>query len=182
MSQDYVHLRVHTEYSLVDSVIRIPELVEKSAALGIPAIAVTDESNLFAMIKFYRAAERQGIKPIVGADIWVESGEGNQPHRLTLLCRNRGGYLNLSEVMSQSYRRPRYGGLPVLSRDMLADNAAGLIALSGGTQGEVGVALASGKEKMAHEILEFWKMIIGKSQVQQHKFQYIGKVNLDVKL
>ncbi|MEE8118953.1 MAG: DNA polymerase III subunit alpha [Gammaproteobacteria bacterium] len=161
MSQDFIHLRVHSEYSLVDSVIRIPDLVDRVARLGMPAVAITDESNLFAMIKFYRAAENRGVKPIIGADVWVESEQGNKPHRLTLLCRDRGGYLNLSDVMSQSYRRLRHDGLPVILREQLADNAAGLIALSGGTRGEIGSALTGGKEKRARRALEFWKSAFG---------------------
>ena len=103
MSQGFVHLRLHTEYSLSDSVVRIPELVTAVAAAGMPAVAVTDQSNLFAMVKFYREALRNGVKPIVGIDLWVaEEGERAAPSRLTLLCQSQEGYRNLARLVSRA--------------------------------------------------------------------------------
>ena len=96
--QTFVHLRVHTEYSLLDSVVRVPELMAATAAGGMPAIALTDECNLFAMVKFYRAALAAGIKPLIGIDLWVRDGQEKEAARLTLLCQNEVGYLNLSRL------------------------------------------------------------------------------------
>ena len=107
MSGPYVHLHLHSEYSLLDSTIRIPALVAAAAAAGMPAVAVTDESNLFALVKFYRAAEKAGIKPIAGCDAWVADPAG-APYRLTLLCQDRSGYRNLSVLLlARLSRAPR---------------------------------------------------------------------------
>src|SRR3974390_2109408 len=97
----FVHLRVHTEYSIVDGAVRIEELAAATAAAGMPAVAVTDQSNLFAMVKFWRAAQGAGVKPIVGVDVWLRDGaERAEPSRLTLLCMNRTGYRNLTRLVS----------------------------------------------------------------------------------
>ena len=101
MSARFAHLHLHSEYSLADSTIRVPELVARCAALGQPAVAITDRNNLFALVKFYKAAEAAGIKPIAGADIAVAEGD-EAPWRLTLLCRDRAGYLALSRLLSRA--------------------------------------------------------------------------------
>jgi DNA polymerase III subunit alpha len=101
---NFVHLRLHTEYSLVDGVVRVPELMEAVAAAGMPAVALTDACNLFAMVKFFRAAQAQGIKPVIGVDVLLrESGERVEPTRLTLLCQNLAGYRNLTQLLSRAY-------------------------------------------------------------------------------
>src|SRR3569832_1192273 len=93
ISPGFVHLRLHTEYSLQDSVVRIPEHETRVAALGMPAVAVTDQNNLFAMVKFYREGLTAGVKPIIGVDVLVRGrGERAQPTRLTLLCKDPTGY------------------------------------------------------------------------------------------
>jgi DNA polymerase-3 subunit alpha len=92
MSAEFVHLRLHTEYSLIDSVVRVPELVDAVRAAGMPAVAVTDQSNLFAMVKFYRAALAKGVKPVIGVDLLVkEVGERAAPSKITLLCMSQKG-------------------------------------------------------------------------------------------
>src|SRR5699024_7277857 len=102
VSARFVHLHLHSEYSLVDSTIRIPQLVERCVTLDQPAVAVTDRNNLFALVEFHPRAEAAGIKPIVGADVMVASG--NDPAwPVTLLCRNREGYLNLSRLLSRGW-------------------------------------------------------------------------------
>ena len=116
-SAKFVHLRLHTEFSLQDSVVRIPELVERVAALGMPSVAVTDQNNLFAMVKFYRAALSGGIKPVIGVDLWLrESGEREAPSRLTLLCQNEAGYLNLSRLVSRAYLEGERQATPLIDR------------------------------------------------------------------
>ena len=103
MPNQFVHLHLHTEYSLVDGVVRIKPLVQAVAAAGMPAVAVTDQSNLFAMVKFYRAAMAAGIKPIVGVDLWIENEQdAGPPYRLVLLCKDTTGYRNLTELVSRS--------------------------------------------------------------------------------
>src|SRR5690554_2058201 len=102
MSEQFVHLRLHTEYSIVDGLVRIGALVDKVAAMQMPAIALTDHSNMFGLIKFYTAAIRAGIKPICGCDVLIENEENPQrPTPLVLLVRNREGYRNLTELISR---------------------------------------------------------------------------------
>ena len=89
MSAEFVHLRLHTEFSLIDSVVRVPELMDAVKAAGMPAVALTDQSNLFAMVKFYRAALAKGVKPVIGVDLLVkEPGERATPSKITLLCQS----------------------------------------------------------------------------------------------
>ncbi|MBV6417985.1 MAG: DNA polymerase III subunit alpha [Steroidobacteraceae bacterium] len=154
----FVHLRVHTEYSLVDSVVRIPALVDAAAAAGMPAVAVTDECNLFAMVKFYRAALAAGVKPIVGVDLLVrEAGERVPPSRLTLLCQDARGYGNVTRLVSRAYREGRRQTVPLIERDWLdRDSCGGLLALSGATQGDIGRALVGGREREAARALDAW--------------------------
>ena len=99
MPARFAHLHLHSEYSLVDSTVRIKELVSACAARGLPAVAITDQNNLFSLVKFYRAAEGAGIKPIAGADVLVADGAA-AASRLTLLCRDTEGYLRLSQLLT----------------------------------------------------------------------------------
>ena len=124
----FVHLRVRTEFSLADSIIRVEPpkrkgsgggvntqpLAERLAELGLPACAITDRSNLFAMVKFYKSAEAAGVKPIIGADVWVEDAvEGEPAARLTLLVQNELGYRNLTRLISRGYTEGQARGQPV---------------------------------------------------------------------
>ncbi len=154
----FVHLKVHTEYSLSDSVVRIPELVAAVAAAGMPAVAVADQSNLFAMVKFYKEALKAGVKPLVGVDLLVrEEGERAAPSRLTFLCQSPEGYRNLARLVSRAYLDSRERGVPRLERAWLtADSVAGLIALSGATEGDIGRALLNGREPEAERALDAW--------------------------
>ncbi|HUA88132.1 MAG TPA: PHP domain-containing protein, partial [Steroidobacteraceae bacterium] len=158
MSPGFVHLRLHTEYSLSDSVVRIPELVAAVAEAGMPAVAVTDQNNLFAMVKFYREALGRGVKPLVGVDLWVrEEGERAAPSRLTLLCQSPSGYRNLARLVTRAYLEGQERGMPRIERAWLdADNCQGLIALSGGTEGDVGRALVNAREADAERLLGAW--------------------------
>ena len=143
MAQGFVHLRLHTEFSLIDSVVRVPQLIEAVAAAGMPAVAVTDQRNLFAMVKFYRAALRAGIKPLVGVDLLVrEEGERQAPSRLTLLCQSQDGYRNLARLITRAYLEGQERGVPRIERRWLSRaSLEGLIALSGASDGDVGRAL-----------------------------------------
>jgi len=159
----FVHLRLHTEYSLVDSVVRVPELVEATAAAAMPAVAVTDECNLFAMVKFYRAAQLRGVKPIVGVDVLLrEPGERAEPTRLTLLCQNLDGYRNLTRLLSRAYLEGQRRSLPLCERAWLTpQSTAGLMALSCAQAGDIGRALSTGRNADARKALEHWLALFG---------------------
>jgi DNA polymerase-3 subunit alpha len=160
MPPAFVHLRLHTEYSLRDSVVRVPELIAAVAAAGMPAVAVTDEGNLFAMVKFYREALKAGVKPLIGVDLLVgEEGERQEPTRLTLLCQSQDGYRNLARLVSRAYLEGQEHGTPRVERSWLTRAAlAGLIALSGGTEGDVGRALINAREQDAERLLCGWRV------------------------
>src|SRR5499427_5916064 len=162
MSQSFVHLRLHTEYSLSDSVVRIPELVTAVAAAGMPAVAVTDQSNLFAMVKFYREALRSGVKPLVGIDLWVaEEGERTAPTRLTLLCQSQVGYRNLARLVTRAYLEGQQRGVPRIERRWLSVAALdGLIALSCAADGDIGRALVNAREQDAERALDAWLSLL----------------------
>jgi DNA polymerase III subunit alpha len=162
MSGGFVHLRLHTEYSLIDSVVRVPELIEAAAAAGMPAVAATDQCNLFAMVKFYRAALARGIKPIIGVDLLIrEPGERQPPARLTLICQNQAGYHNATRLVSRAYLEGQQRGVPLIERAWLsAETLDGLIGLSGATEGDVGRALANGREQDAARLLDEWLALL----------------------
>jgi len=158
MSAEFVHLRLHTEYSLIDSVVRVDELVGAVSAAGMPAVAVTDQSNLFAMVKFYRAALGRGVKPIIGVDLLVrESGERQQPSRIALLCQSQTGYGNVTRLVSRAYLEGQQKGIPTIDRSWLSvENLEGLLALSCATEGDIGRALVNAREKDAERALDQW--------------------------
>jgi DNA polymerase-3 subunit alpha len=125
-----------------------------------PAVAVTDQCNMFSMVKFYRAAMAQGVKPIIGVDVWVaDRAGGKPPTRLVLLCKSNKGYLNLTRLVSRSYTQGQQRGIPVLERDWFEGHSDGLIALSGGRAGDVGQALLANKHALAAERLDEWQQV-----------------------
>src|SRR5882757_9422498 len=160
---EFVHLRLHTEYSLIDSVVRVPELVEAVAAAGMHAVAVTDQNNLFAMVQFYKAALARGVKPIIGVDLLVrEAGERVQPSRLTLLCQSQTGYGNITRLVTRAYLEGQQKGVPCLDRSWLThETVDGLIALSCATEGDIGRALVNAKERDAEKALDQWIELFG---------------------
>jgi DNA polymerase-3 subunit alpha len=162
-SAQFIHLRLHTEFSLQDSVVRIPELLERVAQLGMPAIAVTDQNNLFAMVKFYREGLKQGVKPIIGVDVLLRArGERAPPTRLTLLCKDPGGYQNVTNLVTRAWLEGQDRGVPLLERSWLdAETTAGLIVLSGAGEGDVGRTLANGREPDALNIAREWQQLLG---------------------
>src|SRR5690606_1877790 len=145
MPARFVHLHLHTEFSLADSTIRVPEkpdyarpekagdrpdLLSRAVELRLPALAVTDRNNLFALVKFYKAAESVGIKPIAGADVLVADG-GDAPSLLTLLCRDREGYLSLSRLLTRAWMEGQRGDGGAIEPEWLRDDHAGLFAIAG---------------------------------------------------
>jgi DNA polymerase-3 subunit alpha len=160
MTAAFVHLRVHTEYSLVDGVVRVKPLVAAVAEQGMPAVAVTDQCNLFAMVKFYRAAIAKGVKPIIGVDVWLANEEEPaRPTRLSLLCQSHAGYLNLTQLVSRSYIEGQHRGYPLLQPAWLEGHSEGLIALSGAREGDVGRALLAKDAALARVRLDRWQRL-----------------------
>ncbi len=141
----FVHLRCHTEYSVVDGTLRIDEAVDLAAADGQPAMAITDLCNLFGAVKFYSAARKRGIKPLLGADVWLQPAPGEQaPTRLLLLVQSKAGYLHLCELLSRGWLGNAQRAQPWLKWEWLAELNGGLLALSGADLGAVGQALLAG--------------------------------------
>ncbi len=160
MTARFVHLRLHTEYSLVDGLVRVKPLIKAVAAAGMPAVAVTDMSNMCALVKFYKTAMGGGIKPICGADIWLASRDEDGPlTRLTLLAMDAGGYRNLTELISRGWTEGQHNDLVVIQRDWLKQASAGLIALSGAREGEIGLALLAGDMAQAEALWAEWQAV-----------------------
>ncbi|WLQ17442.1 DNA polymerase III subunit alpha [Hahella aquimaris] len=154
---DFIHLRIHTEFSLVDGLVKVKPLVKKLADMGMPAVAVTDQSNMCCLVKYYKAAAGAGVKPVVGADVWVENlDDPLAPFRLTLYARNETGYRNLTELISRGFTEGQSHGKAILRKDWIAAQAEGMLAMSGAKYGDVGQALLAGKLELARERLAFW--------------------------
>jgi DNA polymerase-3 subunit alpha len=181
MPTPFVHLHLHSEYSMVDGTVRIKSLIEKARELGMPAVAVTDQHNFFALVKFYQAAEAAGIKPIIGADVMLRSPEDpDHVSRLVLLCQDREGYLNLCALLSRAYLDGQHHGVPYVRHDWVAECAGGLIALSAGREGDVGQAILAGHPNRARQLASDWARLFadrfyielqrtGREQEQQYE-------------
>ncbi len=163
MTADFVHLHVHTEYSLVDSTVRIPALMARCNEQRMPAVALTDKNNLFGLVKFYRAAIAQGVKPIIGVDLRVVNDDDpDKPFTLLLLVQDTVGYRKLSELVTRSYMQGQVRGEPMARREWLnAESCRGLVALSGGRKGDVGRALQGGDLELASDRLDYWLSVFG---------------------
>lgn len=160
MSVDFIHLRVHSEYSLVDGLVKLKPLIEQCIELGMPAVAVTDQSNLFSLVKFYRIAQNLGVKAIAGSDVLIHNpDESASPYRLTLLIQNHAGYIRLSELISLSYQKGQHQSVPMLDRQWLKESSIGLIALSGAREGDVGRSILAGKLDLAKTQAQQWAHI-----------------------
>jgi len=158
----FIHLRVHSEFSLVDGLPRVKPLVKRAAELKMPALAVTDQFNLFALVKFYKAALAAGVKPIAGADVWLFNEQDvAQPQRLTLLAQHLDGYRVLSRLLSRGYQEGQHQGVPMLRAEWLEEENAGLIALSGGREGPLAGALLAGNESEAKAQMQRWLGLFG---------------------
>lgn len=156
MLASFVHLRLHTEFSLSDSVVRIGALVGRLKALEQPACGITDITNFYGLIKFYTKCESGGIKPIVGADFQLADEDGN-PTLLTLLAMNKQGYKNITELISRAWQHGQHHGVAMVQRSWVSEHADGVIALSGARFGDVGKALLAGRAAQAVELAEAWQ-------------------------
>ena len=157
----FVHLRLHSEYTIADGIVRLDDAVAVAAANQMPALALTDLSNLFGMVKFYRAARSAGIKPVIGCDVFVASIDPGQPaQRALLLCQNREGYLRLCDWLTRAYAHPPERGSISLQSTWFGEGTGGLLALSGAPggphAGELGTLLALGHDATAAALARQW--------------------------
>ena len=153
----FVHLHLHTEYSLVDSIVRIPELMKAVRQQGMASVTLTDVNNLFALVKFYQAAVRHGIKPVIGLEARVSGLTPDEPDStLVFLCRNNAGYQALSRLLTRAYLESEHVIGPVLQRDWLVEASGDLIVLSGAKDGDVGKAILAGDRRLAEAHIDFW--------------------------
>ncbi|GJA55254.1 DNA-directed DNA polymerase [Aeromonas caviae] len=154
----FIHLRVHSDFSMVDGLQKIGPIVSAAAANNMPALALTDQMNMCGLVRFYGSAHGKGIKPIVGADFWVQSDElGDEQFRLTLLAMDNDGYQNITLLISRGYQRGHVQGRPVIDKAWLGEHAKGVIVLSGGREGDVGKFLLKGNRQMVEHCLAFYQ-------------------------
>ncbi|VFP78579.1 DNA polymerase III subunit alpha [Candidatus Erwinia haradaeae] len=154
----FVHLRVHSDYSIIDGLAKIGTLVDFVAQLGMPAVGITDFTNFFGLIKFYNAAHKKGVKPIIGADFKMSSElMGNNLSQITILATNNQGYQNLKFLISRAYLSGYGSQGPIIKRSWLMENPEGILLLSGGLQGEIGQMLLRGNERQVQESINFYQ-------------------------
>ena len=178
---DFVHLHVHSEYSLLDGAARLEKLVDRAKALKFPALALTDHGNLFGAVDFYTACEKAGVKPILGCELYVAPGSRFErstqdggyegASHCTVLARTRAGYANLMKLCSKAYLEGYYYK-PRVDRELLAQHADGLLVLSGCLNSEVSRLLSAGDEARARETAGWYQEVFGKDyyfmEVQSH--------------
>ena len=154
----FIHLRCHSEYSIVDGTVRIDDYVEHAYKDKMPALALTDLSNLFGAIKYYKTARGKGIKPILGCDLWLENAlNRDQPYRILLLCQSLAGYSTLCALISRAYLENQHRGRPEIKKQWLQESGTeGLIMLSSAMMGDVGQAVLQSNFNAAKECAEFW--------------------------
>jgi DNA polymerase-3 subunit alpha len=160
-SSPFVHLHLHTEYSIVDGAVRIPSLMQHCVQNGQPAVALTDQGNLFGLVKFYRQALQHGVKPLIGVDLKIDNDvEPERPYRMVLLCQDLLGYRNLTRLVTRSYLEGQRHGVPLARRPWLdRESCQGLIALSGGMHGDIGRSLLTDHVDRAAECLADWQRV-----------------------
>ncbi len=154
MPKTFVHLHLHSEYSLVNGMIRLPALVDQTRTNQMPAVALTDMGNLYGAVKFFNKCVAQGIKPIIGAEVYLENPDKvTQPYILVLLVQDEVGYVNLSELLSRGFREGQAHGKPILQKEWLDGKTDGLICLSGGLRGELGGAIMANRDNYLGELI-----------------------------
>ena len=157
MSQAFAHLRIHTEFSLLDGIVRIKDLVKTAGSDGQVALALTDQSNMFALVKFYNACLGAGLKPILAADVYIENEEDeSNPYVMTLLAQNDKGYRNLTELVSEGFTLNQHHDKAQVKMEWFKEKSEGLIAMSGFQRGDIGTALLKDKNELAEHFLDQW--------------------------
>ncbi|WP_193165910.1 DNA polymerase III subunit alpha [Microbulbifer hainanensis] len=159
MTQSFVHLRVHSEFSLIDGLVRIKPLVARAAELEMPALALTDQTNYYGQIKFYKACLGAGIKPLTGTDFWLSEGGEDNPTLISLFAMNADGYRNITELISRAWMEGQYHGHAYIRREWVQEYADGVLMLSGAKYGDVGRALIAGRRAQAQELASEWARI-----------------------
>ncbi|HIF9240389.1 TPA: DNA polymerase III subunit alpha [Photobacterium damselae] len=154
----FIHLRVHSDFSMIDGLAKVKPIIKKASELQMPALAITDFTNLCGLVKFYYAAHDAGVKPIIGADFKVQSEElGDELFDLTILAANNEGYKNLTLLISEAYQRGHVQHQPVIDKEWLIKHKDGLILLSGGKTGDIGKALLKGNQNMVEQCVAFYQ-------------------------
>jgi DNA polymerase-3 subunit alpha len=157
MQNNFVHLHVHSEYSLVDGMLRIDALAKATAAAGMPALALTEQGNFFSLVKFYRQAQKNGIKPVAGVELQViDERFKKESSKILLLCQHYDGYRNLCRLITRSYTEGQIQGVPYVRYEWLREASEGLIALSCAREGSVGQAIINGNTEHASTSLAEW--------------------------
>ena len=158
MRNNFIHLHLHSEYSISDSLIRINDLIEKVSETNSPSVSITDHNNIFSLVKFYKLAIKKGVKPIIGIEVdMIDSKESNKSSRVVLLCKNMLGFNNLSNLITDSYVNLNESNKFLVSKEELAKRSEGLIALSGGIYGDLANSLRSGDEVLINSSISYWK-------------------------
>src|ERR1700733_15027653 len=156
-TDSFVHLHLHTEYSLLDGAIRIPDLMKKAAEFGMPAVAMTDHGNMYGAIEFYQAAQKAGIKPIIGCEIYMAPGSmidksassaRDAAFHFTLLAKSLRGYHNLVKLVSAAHLEG-FHYKPRIDKELLAKHSEGLIGMSACLKGEINMAIQAGDLRKA---------------------------------
>ena len=164
MSNSFIHLHLHSEYSISDSLIRIEELIDHVSKNKSPAVAITDNNNIFSLIKFYKTAIRKGVKPIIGIEINLEDKLDTEDFsKIVLLCKNLKGFQNLSSLITESYINLNEGEVFKVSRENLAQKSEGLIALSGGIHGDLAKAIKLERNDLIEDSINYWRKNFPKS-------------------
>lgn len=160
MKQPYIHLNLHTEFSIKDGMVRIDPLMDALISEVAPSVAITDHMNLFAAVKFYKAALSRGIKPIIGCELLCQYALSHQQgdcFKIIVLCQNMQGYQNLTQLISLAYEQGQIQGIPRIEYKWLLNHKEGLIVLSGGIQSDVGKAISEDKLSVAQSFVQSWK-------------------------
>ena len=157
----FVHLRLHSEYSILDGIVQLDQAIAAAAKDGMPALGISDLANLFGMVKFYKGARGKGIKPIIGVDAWLANeADRDKPFQLLLICRNRKGYGQLCELLTRAYLENKHRGRAELARAWLTKEAVSdLLCLSGAMLGDVGQALIAGNQDAADALAAHWAAV-----------------------
>ncbi|MGE6567166.1 DNA polymerase III subunit alpha [Shewanella vesiculosa] len=154
----FVHLRVHSDYSMSDGVAKVKPIIAAAESQGMAAIALTDQNNFCGLVKFYGACHGVGIKPIIGADFWVQTpGFEKEFCALTIIAMNNDGYQNLTQLISEAYLRGHIDNRVVIDQDWLIKYNSGLIILSGAKDGDVGKALLKGNQNQVESLIAFYQ-------------------------
>ena len=162
LDKKFTHLNIHSEYSIVDSIVKIDQLSDKAEQYNYESLAITDSANLFGFLKFYKSLRSKGMKPIAGAEInHVRDNSSHHEHaNLTLLAKNQFGYKNLIKLISKSQIAGKSSGTPVIETEWLAEHSNGLIALSGGFRGHIGKAVLDNNHDLFLKRIKYFQKIL----------------------